>query len=91
MTWQLDTCFKPGFRTVTLALAFVVALPAANVGGRVKLVMPDALSARDLYMKAAATGVQIRKIQHRRDSLEDIFLRAMDYEGGRVDHVSLPA
>jgi len=38
MTWQLDTCFKPGFRTVTLALAFVVALPAANVGGRVKLV-----------------------------------------------------
>jgi ABC-2 type transport system ATP-binding protein len=64
---------------------------ACFAGGRVKLVMPDALSARDLYVKAAATGVQIRKIQHRRDSLEDIFLRAMDYEGGRVEHVSLPA
>jgi ABC-2 type transport system ATP-binding protein len=64
---------------------------ACFAGGRVKLVMPDILSARDLYVKAAETGVQIRKIQHRRDSLEDIFLRAMDYEGGRVDHVSLPA
>ena len=64
---------------------------ACFAGGRVKLVMPDVLSARDLYVKAADTGAQIRRIQHRRDSLEDIFLRAMDYEGGRVDHVSLSA
>jgi len=60
-------------------------------GGRVKLVMPDVLSARDLYVAATEQGVQIRRIQQRRDSLEDIFLRAMEYEGGRVDHVSLPA
>jgi ABC-2 type transport system ATP-binding protein len=51
--------------------------------------MPDELSSRDLYVTAAEYGVQIRRIQLRRDSLEDIFLRAMDYEGGRVDHVSL--
>jgi ABC-2 type transport system ATP-binding protein len=62
---------------------------ASFAGGRVKVVMPDALSARDLYVTAAETGVQIRRIQLRRDSLEDIFLRAMDYEGGRVDHVGV--
>lgn len=64
---------------------------ACFAGGRVKLVMPDVLSARDLYVAAAENGVQIRRIQQRRDSLEDIFLRAMEYEGGRVDHVSIPA
>jgi len=52
-------------------------------------VMPDALAPRDLYIAAAEQGAQIRRIQLRRDSLEDIFLRAMDYEGGRVDHVSV--
>jgi ABC-2 type transport system ATP-binding protein len=64
---------------------------ACFAGGRVKVVMPDALTARDLYATAAECGVQIRRIQQRRDSLEDIFLRAMEYEGGRVDHVRLPA
>jgi ABC-2 type transport system ATP-binding protein len=64
---------------------------ACFAGGRIKLVMPDVLSARDLYVAAAQEGAQIRRIQLRRDSLEDIFLRAMEYEGGRVDHVSIPA
>ena len=64
---------------------------ACFAGGRVKIVMPDAITARDLYVTAAECGVQIRRIQQRRDSLEDIFLRAMEYEGGRVEHVSLPA
>jgi ABC-2 type transport system ATP-binding protein len=64
---------------------------ACFAGGRVKIVMPDALTARDLYATAAECGAQIRRLQQRRDSLEDIFLRAMDYEGGRVDDVRLPA
>ncbi|MBS1804555.1 MAG: ABC transporter ATP-binding protein [Acidobacteria bacterium] len=54
---------------------------ARFAGGRVKVVMPDALSQRDLYMAASETGAEIRRIQTRRDSLEDIFLRAMEYEG----------
>ena len=62
---------------------------ASFAGGRIKLVMPEALAPRDLYIAAAEQGAQIRRIQLRRDSLEDIFLRAMDYEGGRVDHVSV--
>ena len=58
-------------------------------GGRVKLIMPDSLEARDLYTAAAQQGVEIRRIQQRRDSLEDIFLRAMDSELKRGELVSL--
>ncbi len=51
---------------------------ASFPGGRVKLVMPDQIEARDVYATAAQCGVQIRRVHKRRDSLEDIFLRAMD-------------
>jgi ABC-2 type transport system ATP-binding protein len=60
-------------------------------GGRIKLVMPDHIEARDLYRIASEQGVQIRRMNQRRDSLEDIFLRAMESEGGRPEHVSLQA
>ncbi len=46
--------------------------------GRMKVVMPDAVEIRDLYTVAAKQGVQIRRMDHRRDSLEDIFLNAME-------------
>jgi ABC-2 type transport system ATP-binding protein len=62
---------------------------ASFPGGRIKLVMPDHIAARDLYVIAAEQGVQIRRMNQRRDSLEDIFLRAMDMEAGRAAHVSL--
>jgi len=62
-------------------------------GGRIKLVMPEKIEARDLYLAAAEHGVQIRRMHVRRDSLEDIFLRAMDNEpkadGGRIANVDL--
>lgn len=57
--------------------------------GRVKIVMPDHIEARDLYVVAARHSVQIRRIHQRRDSLEDIFLRAMDNEEAREQLVSL--
>jgi ABC-2 type transport system ATP-binding protein len=55
---------------------------AAFPGGRWKLVMPEAIEIRDLYKIAAAQGVQIRRMNYRRDSLEDIFLTAMDSKLG---------
>ena len=62
-------------------------------GGRIKLVIPDNIEVRDLYIIASEQGVQIRRMNQRRDSLEDIFLRAMDNsvdkEPGRPAHVSL--
>jgi hypothetical protein len=44
--------------------------------------MPDTVEIRDLYTIAAQQGVQIRKMNYRRDSLEDIFLTAMDSKLG---------
>jgi ABC-2 type transport system ATP-binding protein len=46
--------------------------------GRAKLVLPPSIEMRQLYSTAAQFSVQIRKINYRKDSLEDIFLRAMD-------------
>src|SRR5580692_7316397 len=57
--------------------------------GRVKLVMHDRIAPRDLYVLAAENNVQIRRIHRRRDSLEDIFLRAMDNEPARGELVRL--
>jgi ABC-2 type transport system ATP-binding protein len=58
-------------------------------GGRIKLVIPDHIEARDLYVIASEQGVQIRRMNQRRDSLEDIFLKAMDHESLGPAHVSL--
>jgi ABC-2 type transport system ATP-binding protein len=52
--------------------------------GRVKLVLPDAIEVRQLYQLAAEQNVQIRRLNHKRDSLEDIFLKAMEAPGGRL-------
>jgi ABC-2 type transport system ATP-binding protein len=62
---------------------------AIFAGGRIKLVMPDDIEARDLYVIASEQSVQIRRMNRRRDSLEDIFLRAMDNEAERTQHVGL--
>jgi ABC-2 type transport system ATP-binding protein len=45
---------------------------------RVKLVLQDGAEIRDLYRIAAAHDVQIRRLNFKRDSLEDIFLKAME-------------
>jgi ABC-2 type transport system ATP-binding protein len=45
--------------------------------GRIKLVLPDNIEVRQLYRIAGEHSVQIRRMNYRRDSLEDIFLKAM--------------
>jgi len=64
---------------------------ASFPGGRIKLVIPDHIETRDLYVIASEQGVQIRRMNQRRDSLEDIFLRAMDNDSGRAANGSLQA
>ena len=44
---------------------------------RVKLVLPETIAMRELFRLAAEHDVQIRRLNYRRDSLEDIFLAAM--------------
>jgi ABC-2 type transport system ATP-binding protein len=51
---------------------------ASYSNGRVKLVMPEQVEIKDMYAVATQRKVQIRRMNHRRDSLEDIFLNAME-------------
>ncbi|MFL6195605.1 MAG: ABC transporter ATP-binding protein [Thermoanaerobaculia bacterium] len=56
------------------------------VGGKqkMKLVLPQGVEVRDLYRLAAERQVQIRRLDYKKDSLQDIFLKAMETEVG--DH-----
>jgi ABC-2 type transport system ATP-binding protein len=47
---------------------------------RLKLVLPAGVEVRDLYRLAAASQVQIRRLDYKKDSLQDIFLKAMETE-----------
>jgi ABC-2 type transport system ATP-binding protein len=63
------------------AIAALGCETARFSGGRLKVVLPEAIEVREIYRLAAEHTVQIRRMNYRRDSLEDIFLRAM--EGAR--------
>ncbi|HZN54040.1 MAG TPA: ABC transporter ATP-binding protein [Candidatus Polarisedimenticolaceae bacterium] len=52
--------------------------------GRLKMILPEAIEVRDLYKIAAAQQIQIRKLDYKRDSLQDIFLKAMEEPRGRL-------
>ncbi len=45
---------------------------------RFKLVLPEGVEVRDLYRAASGSDLQIRRLVYKRDSLEDIFLKAME-------------
>ena len=45
---------------------------------RLKLVLGESTEVRDVYRVAAERGANIRRLNYRRDSLEDIFLKAME-------------
>ncbi len=52
--------------------------------GKLKLVMPADVSTRDLWVAADEIGIGIRRLDLKRDSLQDIFLRAMEDNHGGV-------
>lgn len=54
---------------------------ASLSGGRVKLILGDGVEIRDIYKLALDRDLQLRRLSYRRDSLEDIFLKAMEFKG----------
>jgi ABC-2 type transport system ATP-binding protein len=66
--------------------AFTAAVEALGVEmavdgkQRFKLVLPEGVEIRELYRVAAERQVQIRRLDSKRDSLQDIFLKAMETE-----------
>ena len=51
---------------------------------RIKMVLTGGVEIRDLYRLAAEHSTVIRKLNYKRDSLEDIFLRAMENGNGSL-------
>jgi ABC-2 type transport system ATP-binding protein len=56
----------------------------ALAGGRSKMVLPGGIGVRDIYRAAADRNVQLRRLNYRKDTLEDIFLKAMETPSGRL-------
>jgi len=50
----------------------------AVTANRMKMVLADGIETRDIYRIAAEKQVRIRRLNFRRDTLEDIFLKAME-------------
>jgi len=46
--------------------------------GRLKMVLPADFELREIYRLAADRDLQLRRLNYRRDTLEDIFLKAME-------------
>jgi ABC-2 type transport system ATP-binding protein len=56
---------------------------AVNGSRKLKMILPETVEIRDVYCAASETGVQIRRLDYKRDSLQDIFLKAMEESNGR--------
>jgi ABC-2 type transport system ATP-binding protein len=50
----------------------------AVTANRLKMILADGVEIRDIYRIAAERDVRIRRLNFRRDTLEDIFLKAME-------------
>jgi ABC-2 type transport system ATP-binding protein len=51
---------------------------------RLKVILQEGIEIRDLYRLAGEHEVQIRRLNYKRDSLEDIFLKAMENGHGSI-------
>jgi ABC-2 type transport system ATP-binding protein len=54
---------------------------AVSSDHRLKIILQNGTEVRDLYRLAAGSQLQIRRLTYKRDSLEDIFLKAMENGG----------
>jgi ABC-2 type transport system ATP-binding protein len=50
----------------------------ATTANRLKMILAEGVEVRDIYRVAAEQDVRIRRLNFRRDTLEDIFLKAME-------------
>jgi ABC-2 type transport system ATP-binding protein len=72
---ELETYGANGNFTAAIERLGCECAVAAN---RIKIVLADGVETRDVFRLAAEQQVRIRRMNFRRDTLEDIFLKAMD-------------
>jgi ABC-2 type transport system ATP-binding protein len=51
------------------------------------MVMSEGVEIRDIYRVASERDIQLRRLNYRRDSLEDIFLKAVEAGGAPNGHL----
>ena len=74
---------EPSFVAAVEALGVEMA---TNGKQKIKLVLPEGIGVRDLYRLAAERQVQIRRLDYKKDSLQDIFLQAMETDTEVAGH-----
>ena len=57
---------------------------AEYADGRLKVVLPEGLGAADVFMAAVEMNVQVRKMEMKKSTLEDIFLQAVEKRHGSL-------
>jgi len=74
---------EPSFVAAVEALGVEMATTTKQ---KIKLVLPEGVGIRDLYRLAAERQVQIRRLDYKKDSLQDIFLQAMETDTEVAGH-----
>ncbi|HEY4594476.1 MAG TPA: ABC transporter ATP-binding protein [Thermoanaerobaculia bacterium] len=74
---------EPSFVAAVEALGVEMATATKQ---KIKLVLPEGVGVRDLYRLAAERQVQIRRLDYKKDSLQDIFLQAMETDTEVAGH-----
>lgn len=64
-----------GFAEALIAIGCECAAAGA---GRFRAVLPEGFELREIYRVAAGRELQLRRLNYRRDTLEDIFMKAME-------------
>lgn len=72
---ELETCGANGDFSAAIEKLGCECAVSAN---RMKMVLAEGVETRDIFRIAAEQQVRIRRMNFRRDTLEDIFLRAME-------------
>jgi ABC-2 type transport system ATP-binding protein len=73
---ELETVGEDSGFAEALAARGCEVAPAG--AGRLKMVLPVEFEMREIYVLAAERDLQLRRLHYRRDTLEDIFLKAME-------------
>jgi ABC-2 type transport system ATP-binding protein len=74
----LELEVRGGNGTFAAALAALGCECTAPTRRHLKVFLGQGVGVQDLYRVASEQGVQVRRLLHKRDSLEDIFLKAME-------------
>ena len=72
---ELEACGANGDFTAALERLGCECAATAN---RIKMILAEGIETRDIFRLAAEQNVRIRRLNFRRDTLEDIFLKAME-------------